>query len=312
MKKLTISICLMLISTFGFSQNLVPNGDFEQFLICPTYLTQINHAINWFNPAVYPPGGSPEYFNQCSTNNYCDVPSNSFGYQLAHSGVGYAGLALYYSSYNNFREYIEVPLTSTLISNKMYHFEMYMSLADNSQYTTDAIGIYLSDTIIHGINDYLPLPFTSQINNPLGVYPDITNWTLVSGNYNASGGEKYLLIGNFKDDLNTSPNQFNPGAGWPFAYVFIDDVSLSTSVGVYEESNNALINIYPNPATDNITIETAEKASIEILNIAGQIIKTINTAVKQTSIDVSDLASGVYIIKAKTEKGVAVRKFVKE
>lgn len=84
------------------------------------------------------------------------------------------------------------------------------------------------------------------------------------------------------------------------------------SVGINEQSKNDHINIFPNPATDNLTIETTDKATIEILNIAGQLIKTIRTTEKQTSIDVSDLSGGVYIIKAKTEKGVAVKKFVKE
>jgi len=74
---------------------------------------------------------------------------------------------------------------------------------------------------------------------------------------------------------------------------------------------NTNVSIYPNPATNNLTIETTEKSEIEISNIAGQILKTFNTTEKQTTIDVSNLPSGVYIIKAKTEKGVAVRKFVK-
>jgi len=79
------------------------------------------------------------------------------------------------------------------------------------------------------------------------------------------------------------------------------------------------VSIFPNPATDKLTIVIANndvtlslsKGQIEISNIQGQIIRTFNTTEKQTSIDVSDLAGGVYIIKAKTEKGVAVKKFVK-
>jgi len=85
--------------------------------------------------------------------------------------------------------------------------------------------------------------------------------------------------------------------------------------GDFVEENQlaeSAINIFPNPTNDNLTIETTEKATIEILNIEGQTIMTINTAVKQTSIDVSNLSSGVYIIKAKTERGVAVKKFIKE
>jgi hypothetical protein len=72
------------------------------------------------------------------------------------------------------------------------------------------------------------------------------------------------------------------------------------------------VSFFPNPTATNITIITPAKATIEILNIEGQIIKTINTAEKQTSIDVSDLSGGIYIIKSKTERGVAVKKFIKD
>jgi len=85
--------------------------------------------------------------------------------------------------------------------------------------------------------------------------------------------------------------------------------------GLADDENNLLQNnflLFPNPTTDNLTIETPQKATIEILNIEGQIIKTINTADKQTTIDLRNLSSGVYIIKAKTERGVAVKKFIKE
>ena len=88
-------------------------------------------------------------------------------------------------------------------------------------------------------------------------------------------------------------------------------LQLYSSVGEGQQPK-ILINIFPNPSNNNFTIETPEKATIEILNIAGQIIKTINTADKHTSIDVSDLSGGIYIIKAKTEGGVAIKKFIKE
>jgi hypothetical protein len=101
--------------------------------------------------------------------------------------------------------------------------------------------------------------------------------------------------------------------GMEIGYVLRDiQIHVKGGSGVENYFSNEKINIFPNPATNNLTIETTEKASIEILNIQGQILKTITTAEKQTNIDVSDLSSGVYIIKAKTEKGVVVKKFVKE
>ncbi len=93
-------------------------------------------------------------------------------------------------------------------------------------------------------------------------------------------------------------------------------------IGAYEyffppnSINEVLINfpigIYPNPATNNITIEIQQKSEIEILNINGQIIKTIDNNDAKTTIDLGNLSSGVYILKAKTDKGIAIKKFIKE
>jgi hypothetical protein len=71
------------------------------------------------------------------------------------------------------------------------------------------------------------------------------------------------------------------------------------------------INIYPDPATNYLTIEMQRNAQIEIINIEGQIIKSIASDCK-TSVDVSTFARGMYFVKAKTEDGVMVKKFVKE
>ena len=76
--------------------------------------------------------------------------------------------------------------------------------------------------------------------------------------------------------------------------------------------NSKNINFYPNPASDKLTIKFLQKSTIEILNIESQIIKSINEAENQTVIDISDFARGMYFIKAKTDKEIIVKKFVKE
>jgi hypothetical protein len=83
-------------------------------------------------------------------------------------------------------------------------------------------------------------------------------------------------------------------------------------IGVAENQNNLNgLEIYPNPANDKLTIETTQKSEIEILNIQGQLIKSI-TSNGKTTIDISELAPGMYFVKVKTENGIAVKKFVKE
>ena len=87
----------------------------------------------------------------------------------------------------------------------------------------------------------------------------------------------------------------------------------SVSAGVEQfELNNDQLTIYPNPASDNLEIITQPKSTIEILNIEGQLIKSLKLTDGKTELDVSDFASGVYIIRAMTDKGIMMKKFVKE
>lgn len=76
------------------------------------------------------------------------------------------------------------------------------------------------------------------------------------------------------------------------------------------------ISVYPNPVTTTVTIEIPKvaggEALIDITNIQGQLIKTFTPTGNKTNIDVSAFPSGVYIVEVKTEKGVVVRKFIKE
>ena len=86
-----------------------------------------------------------------------------------------------------------------------------------------------------------------------------------------------------------------------------------SGVGIHGYNTNLFATeIFPNPATSNITIEISQNSAIEILNIEGQLIKAIAARDNKISIDVSALPCGVYFVKIKTEKGVAVKKFVKE
>jgi hypothetical protein len=94
----------------------------------------------------------------------------------------------------------------------------------------------------------------------------------------------------------------------------IDTFGCYLTYGIYEpisaKENN--IQIYPNPTIDNIIIESLQKSAIEILNIQGQLIKTLATTGNKTNIDVSAFPSGVYVVQVKSEKVYKVGKFVKE
>jgi hypothetical protein len=79
------------------------------------------------------------------------------------------------------------------------------------------------------------------------------------------------------------------------------------------------LNVYPNPTPDgrfNVELTGYTKAvELNVFNALGQVVYTAtvpasaNTATQ--SVDLSQLASGIYILRAKTEGGLDTRRVVK-
>ena len=117
--------------------NRVPDPRFELKTSCPTGISgfQITGVTVWTSPTT----ASPDYFHTCATSGSgVSVPSNMFGNQLPHTGQAYAGFKL--RSMNQYREYLETPLTSPLVAGVAYNVSFYVSLVDNSQWAIDKLG----------------------------------------------------------------------------------------------------------------------------------------------------------------------------
>jgi len=61
-----------------------------------------------------------------------------------------------------------------------------------------------------------------------------------------------------------------------------------------------------------LSINIEEKATLEIINVQGQIVDTKNLTEKSNNLDLSNLVSGVYTLRIKTDKGIAMRKLIKQ
>ncbi len=70
------------------------------------------------------------------------------------------------------------------------------------------------------------LQLTPQLEYSGSDIDETNGWVELSWAYTASGGESYIIIGNYKDDNNTSYTCVNENAFNPYSYYYIDDVSV--------------------------------------------------------------------------------------
>ncbi|MEP7265489.1 MAG: hypothetical protein ABI772_13370, partial [Bacteroidota bacterium] len=210
MKSSFIFFFILIVSFFCKAQvNLVPNPSFEIYDTCPDYAASIPayyNAIYWAIPWTQPytPENSTDFFHSCDISvNLLGTPYNYEGFQPTHTGSGYAGLIAFQL---NYREYLETELLDSLIQGKKYCVSFYVSFANMARIACDGIQAYLSDTFVHYDDPQFGLlSLPAQVQNPSGnVITDTLNWVLISDTLTALGGEKFITIGNYKDDIQTN------------------------------------------------------------------------------------------------------------
>ncbi|MGZ4053662.1 MAG: T9SS type B sorting domain-containing protein [Bacteroidia bacterium] len=192
---------------------------------------EVYFASVWFQPNSYfgtvTTACSSELYNTCSPFGPVSVPVNNYsGHQIPKSGNAYAGFSLFNTGAISSREYIETSLSSTLHVGKTYCVQFFVSLADTSKYAISNIAAYFStDSLLYNSSTYANIPVAPQIwNDTNDIITDKNNWSLISGQFIASGGEHFMTIGNFRD--NTSTTSQNVGGSYSGAYYFFDDISV--------------------------------------------------------------------------------------
>ncbi len=218
------------LPTFSAAQNLVPNGSFEDYLVCPGGYSQAPAEFrvpHWRSVTT----GSPDYFNSCSRGE-ADVPYNWAGISDAFEGNGYVGIYTWMSLAKEYREYLHCKLNDPLIRDSLYHVEFRYKLSSYSKYCTDRIGILISDSVRTYYNDRpLKLTPTFTFIKDSALTIETGSWEIASADYRAKGNEQFLTIGNFSDNGNTHVYhiRFRPDEQPMLvnsAYYYIDDVKV--------------------------------------------------------------------------------------
>jgi hypothetical protein len=280
--------------------NLVPNPSFEIFTVCPGFPGQVEYAFPWFNPT----SDSPDYFNSCATVNV-SVPYNFRGYQYANTGNAYMGCLFDDVGQMNKRDYIEVELTSSLISGQQYYCSLYVVLAVGGGYegATNNIGICFTPDSLVDFSTIYVLNATPAYSHQ-SIITDTLNWVEISFFYTALGGEKFMTIGNFYPDTsNQTVNVLDPSDTVTDVngYYYIDDVYLGEYIDTTDTNDiNPEIEfvIFPNPSNGIFQINYDFNSPHEILvydaigRIVGQF--NLNPSLNSLQIDFRNFSNGVY------------------
>jgi PKD repeat protein len=214
-------------------------------------------------------------------------------------------------------------------------FTVVLTINDSTLQEDSCISYYIDTINVTGVSNPLPC------HSGFAIYPDSTTGDI--NIVNSSTGFNLTYLWDFGDgNTSTLQNPSHPYAtsGPHYLCLTVDDGAgcvdmYCDSIGengvvfktggftiniigtpiITELDNhtelNSNINIYPNPTSNQLTINTELKLSeITIIDITG---KTMITTKQNTNIiNVADLSDGIYFIKLVVEERTITKKFVKQ
>lgn len=147
-------------------------------------------------------------------------------------------------------------------------------------------------------------PYANQLSNLTGsIYVGIT----------VDNGMTAILA----DSNNIYQHTYaSDGTAWG-PYPYDAQIRAVTSVNSTYSNNlteNNIIDVYPNPTSDivNVYIDDFKNACIYVYSIHGLLLKKYDAVNYNTTLHLSDLSSGIYLITIKHSKGIEFRKIIKQ
>lgn len=144
---------------------------------------------------------------------------------------------------------------------------------------------------------------------------------------NSTGLDAIQAVGNIVVPANAAPgntrmrvvkqfgttNMTNPCLGTAYGQAIdftLSVTNLNTNIGEFSKE----VSLFPNPATQSFEISTGNQfgniQQVSVTDINGRVVKSFGT--NQSSYDISDLNTGIYMVEIRTENGVETKKLIKK
>jgi len=163
---------------------------------------------------------------------------------------------------------------------------------------------------VKGDENHLSWITESEINN---------DFFQIERSKNGKNFEDLEKIAGFGNTLNTRNYKFidvNPYNGSNYYRLKqVDfDGKFEYSKIVRTDNTNSKIRIYPTSTSNFVTIDMNEEqvASVTILNTVGQVVKNMTITEMKTTIDISNIPSGIYYVAVDAQSGKEIKKVIKQ
>jgi outer membrane protein OmpA-like peptidoglycan-associated protein len=187
-------------------KNLIPNGSFENFR---RKSGNIRQAIPWQDK------GTADFYQKPLSND-------TTAQKGARSGNCYAGLRFQ----KKYREFLQVRLAEPLHRGTVYEFSMQVRLAFWSNAVLRSFSILFTKGGYNNPADAIKSSMIDTLVQKGGLHNRFL-WFEIKGFYKASGGEKYITLGDFAPSIKKDMARMNLfRLGFKESYYFIDDIKL--------------------------------------------------------------------------------------
>lgn len=150
------------------------------------------------------------------------------------------------------------------------------------------------------------------------------DWSIQSNTVNA--GVRTMVVTRANNTGDANDFVFNPNAGsltlmWAhgsstsYAYHGTNRGATATNVLSTNTFNSLAFDMFPNPATEQLTIQLpndSNSAKVEVYNYLGQLAFTENISPSKNKVVISNLSSGMYLLKVISEDKIGTKKFIKQ
>ena len=146
-----------------------------------------------------------------------------------------------------------------------------------------------------------------QLVSPLLTSHDFSDHGVPSGTY-------FYQARAVKPEMTGSGGYYNLSLG----AISADSVVVNNNLGVAELFSSKSMVVYPNPATEKITVQVTygriAEATVSLVDVTGKEVynteKMLRTGVNEISVDVSNLPGGIYAVLVQTAEGTVSEKVV--